>query len=127
VANANDIFHAIRAELGLDFLSAWFEEGPVLIGSCGSQSSDRSDLTHLDSVERLRVKSASGQHIIIRFRINKDFMEHEVDAVMACIVRIFENAQISLKNIEEEEKAREEAVLWKEMLEVSAGQRDLRP
>jgi UDP-GlcNAc:undecaprenyl-phosphate GlcNAc-1-phosphate transferase len=119
VANATDIFHAIRAELGLDFLSAWFEEGPVLIGSCGAYSSDGSDLTHLDSVERIRVKTASGQHIIIRFRINKDVMEHELDAVMACIVRIFENAQISLKNIAEEEKAREEAALWKEMLEVS--------
>jgi hypothetical protein len=90
----DDVLLLVRKQAGLSVVEAWFEEGPVLIGSSGVLRKDNADGLLLDSIERLRVKSLYGKHIVIRFQFDHKPVDTELEDVSNCLARIFEHAKI---------------------------------
>ncbi len=92
----HDMMELCRRELGLSFLDAWFESGPILIGSSGTLPPAREESNRLDSSDRLRVRSISGLQIVIRYQFNHHPGEDERRIVSACLEAIFRQAGGSL-------------------------------
>jgi UDP-GlcNAc:undecaprenyl-phosphate/decaprenyl-phosphate GlcNAc-1-phosphate transferase len=84
-----EILELCRREMRLSFLEAWFEEGKLLIGSSGVPPREQVEL-QLTVPEELRLTTAGGTRIMLRYCFDHQPYEHEVRDVADCLAQIFE-------------------------------------
>lgn len=82
-----EIMDLCRREMGLAFLEAGFPDAPGAIGSGG-----KSDEASGAASETLRVDSAGGERILIRYRFLRPPDESDRRDIVACLAGIFEQA-----------------------------------
>ena len=117
--SSGEILRHVRRELKLRFLEAWFEDGPVLIASGGRMSlrgvsriplhldngppltapngfamNGEPSVLPVDSFEEMRVKSANGHNLIIRYQYLRDPDEPDRQDLAACLASMFEQMKV---------------------------------
>ena len=94
-------FEIAKHELNLSFIAAWFEEGSLLIGVSGEPINAADQNQPIDNIEKFRVKSLSGNVIIVRYQFLSDVSEDEHRHTATCLASIFEKSQIDPDQIEQ--------------------------
>jgi N-acetylglucosaminyldiphosphoundecaprenol N-acetyl-beta-D-mannosaminyltransferase len=90
----DDIFKLVRKQAGLHLVEAWFEDGPVLIGSSGAQDEGTREIPVLDRVERIRVRSPSHRDVIVRFQFDHEPTVYEIEDLSSWFGTVFEQATV---------------------------------